>query len=474
MKKRIVTLLVLVLCMVVEVAKADFTFSTPTSLGPMVNTSSGEGPCCISSDGLELYFTSDRPGGSGNFDIWVTTRETIDDEWGTPMNLGPQVNAGQEDALACISHDGLELYFTSIRPGGYGSFDTWVTTRKTVNDAWGTPANLGPPVNTFGQEHAPRLSTDGLELYFSSYNRPGGYGAADIWVAKRTTVDDPWEPPTNLGPVVNSSADENFPFISANGLALYFSEDYGGPYRPGGFGDVDMWATTRASVNDPWGTPLNLGPIINSSSLDSLPITSPDGSMLYFCSERPGGFGGLWGDIYQARVIPIVDFNGDGMVDAADMCIIVDNWHTENTLCDIAPAPLGDGFVDVQDLIVLAEHLFEPFPPLDPVEVNEEDDGGQVELKLGQILVVTLESNPTTGYRWEQAENQQSILKQIGEADFKPSETGEPPLVGAGGWEIFRFRAASAGQMTLQLVYHRPWEEGVEPPKTFSLQVVVP
>ena len=61
----------------------------------------------------------------------------------------------------------------------------------------------------------------------------------------------------------------------------------------------------------------------------------------------------------------------------------------------------------------------------------------------------------------------------MGEAEFKPSETGEPPLVGAGGWEIFRFKAISAGQMILQLVYHRPWEEGVEPLETFSLWVVV-
>ena len=95
------------------------------------------------------------------------------------------------------------------------------------------------------------------------------------------------------------------------------------------------------------------------------------------------------------------------------------------------------------------------------------------ELEQGQILVVTLKSNPTTGYGWEVAENQESILEQMGEAEFKQSETGEPPLVGAGGWEIFRFKAISAGEMTLQLVYHRPWEEGVEPLKTFSLQVVV-
>ena len=67
-------------------------------------------------------------------------------------------------------------------------------------------------------------------------------------------------------------------------------------------------------------------------------------------------------NIWQVEVTPIVDLNSDGIVDATDMCIIVDNWYTDNSLCDIAPAPMGDGVVDVQDLIVLAEHLFETIP----------------------------------------------------------------------------------------------------------------
>ena len=68
-------------------------------------------------------------------------------------------------------------------------------------------------------------------------------------------------------------------------------------------------------------------------------------------------------DLWQVPIIPIVDLNGDGIVDAADMCIVVDNWGTDNQLCDIGPMPWGDGIIDVQDLIVLAEHLFEEVPP---------------------------------------------------------------------------------------------------------------
>jgi hypothetical protein len=104
---------------------------------------------------------------------------------------------------------------------------------------------------------------------------------------------------------------------------------------------------------------MNLGPIVNSTSLDVAPVISPDGFTLYFGSTRSGGLGGTWGDMYQAPIIPIFDFNGDGIVDSADMVIMIDNWGTDNSLCDIGPTPLGDGIVDVDDLKVLAEHLFE-------------------------------------------------------------------------------------------------------------------
>jgi hypothetical protein len=95
--------------------------------------------------------------------------------------------------------------------------------------------------------------------------------------------------------------------------------------------------------------------------MDATAEISPDGSTLLFTSNRPGGQGGL--DLWQASIIPIVDLNSDGIVDSADMVIIVDHWGTDNPLCDIGPMPWGDGVVDVQGLIVLAEHLFEEFPP---------------------------------------------------------------------------------------------------------------
>ena len=348
-------------------AKADFTFGTPVNLGPTVNSPSEPGtyrgddvPNCFSTDGLEMYLLSRRTGGQGLYDIWVSKRETVNDEWDTPVNLGPKVNSSTWDGGAYISADGLELYFDSTRSGGYGDWDIWMTRRATKDDAWGIPENLGPVVNSSYGESTSWISPDSLELYFSS-NRSGGFGDWDIWVSRRATKDDPWEEPVNLGPIVNSSACD-VGILSPDCLLLFYSNDIIGPIRPGGFGGSDLWMTRRASVSDPWGEPVNLGPIVNSSRHDCCPRISPDGSTLYFSSARPGGLGGPFcGDIWQAPIIPVVDFNSDGIVDAADVCIMIEHWLTDYSFCDIGPMPWGDGIVDVRDLIVLSEHLFEDY-----------------------------------------------------------------------------------------------------------------
>lgn len=342
-----------------QVARADFTFGEPRNLGPLVNSVADEAPDCVSHDGLELYFDSLRPGGYGSWDLWVTKRATRDEAWGVPENLGPLVNTAGPDSLAYLSADGLELYFGSgDRPGGYGNGDLWVTRRATREAAWSVPENLGPAVNSPAQEGGPWISPGGLELYFGS-KREGGYGSEDIWVSRRPTVDDPWGHATNLGPVVNSRASEGLLGMSPDGLLLLFSEDYNAPLRPGGHGSIDMWYTRRTSASDPWGPPVNLGPVVNTASMESGARLSSDGLTLYFGSGRPGGYGGSfgWGDIYAAPIIPITDFDGDGAVDAGDMSIMVHHWGQGESLCDVGPMPWGDGVVDIEDLIVLAQHL---------------------------------------------------------------------------------------------------------------------
>jgi predicted secreted protein len=344
-----------------------------------------------------------------------------------------------------------------------------MTRRETLTDAWGTPENLGSTVNSSYWEGTPCISADDLVLYFTS-DRPGGSGGSDIWMAKRKTKDEDWDMPVNLGPIVNSTDWEYGVSVSADGLALFLM------VVGSGSGGCDLWMTTRIGKDQDWGATVNLGPTVNSSIWEYRPSISTclpgSGCTLYF-TRRPGM--DPPSTIWETKVNPIVDLNGDGIVDAADMCIMIDHWDGDNPLCDIGPMPWGDGVVDVEDIIVLAEHLFDEFPPSESVEVNEENDGGQVELESGQILVVTLESNPSTGYRWEVAASGGStecILEQLGEAEFISSDTSDPPLVGAGGWEVFRFKPVNTGQMILKLIYHRSWED-VEPLKTFSIEVIV-
>jgi hypothetical protein len=118
MKKTISLVLVLALGLTAEVANADFTFGTPTNLGPPVNSSSYDALASMSADGLSLYFASGRPGGSGSDDLYVAMRVTKKDDWGTPVNLGPTVNSSGLDHCARISADGLSLNFSSWRSGG--------------------------------------------------------------------------------------------------------------------------------------------------------------------------------------------------------------------------------------------------------------------------------------------------------------------------------------------------------------------
>jgi hypothetical protein len=330
-------------------AKADFDFGEPTNLGPTINSAYADGSACVSSDGLELYFMSERDGGFGKQDIWLATRETSNDAWRQPVNLGSNINSLNGEYQPAISSDGLEFYFTRVLDNP----NIFVSTRPSKDAPWTPAVPLGPPVSSyFG--FCPEISSDGLSLYFCSYH-PGGYGGSDIWVTTRAMIGDPWSEPVNLGPDVNSSVagGDLQPSISSDGRILLFDSRRTSSNRV-------LWLSSRSNKEDPWawGPPMLLGPAINLEGIKTAgPEISTDGSTLYLTSERPGGYGGI--DIWQAPIIPIVDFNGDGIVDAGDVCGMIDHWATDNPLCDIGPMPWGDGIVDVEDLVVLSEHLFE-------------------------------------------------------------------------------------------------------------------
>jgi hypothetical protein len=357
MKKIISLVLVLVLGLAAEVAKADFIWGTPTNLGPEVNSSYGDGAACISANGLELYFTSERPGGYGGLDLWVMKRPTTEDDWSDPVNLGSPANSQYSYWEPSISSDGLSLYFSDGHmmpdgswpsfgnhlPGGLGGQgDIWMVTRETIHNAWGAPINIGPAVNSRNAIY-PSISADGLSLYLQSH-QPN----CDIMVATRESTSDSFGNPVK--PVflknVNSTTGEWMPNISVDGRMLFFSRN----------ASTEIWVAMRATIYDDFGFPVKLPPQISMSPyLNTSPSISPDGSTLYFDSDRPGGVGSY--DIWQVSISPVVDFNGDGIVDSDDTRIMIDYWHTDNSLCDIGPMPWGDGIVDAQDLGVLLEHL---------------------------------------------------------------------------------------------------------------------
>jgi hypothetical protein len=220
-------------------AKADFFFGEPVNLGPVINTASVDATNCISSDNLELYFGSNRPGGLGDLDIWVSTRQNVNEAWGPAYNIGAPVNSPYVEAYPSISSDGLTLYFSDLysgtpRPGGLGGADIWMATRSSRNDPWATPVNLGAPINSSAMDISPTISGDGLILVFAS-SRVGTSGPYDLWMSTRATVQDPWDTPVNLGANVNSTDGELECSMSADGLALFFPSG-----RAGGFSTYDL------------------------------------------------------------------------------------------------------------------------------------------------------------------------------------------------------------------------------------------
>jgi hypothetical protein len=209
------------------------------------------------------------------------------------VNLGASVNSAWREASPSLSADGLVLYFFSDRPGGFGAQDVWQANRSSVTEPFGEAVNLGASINSGINEVGPAISHDQVTLWFG---RSGAseWGGSDLYIAERATTADGFASAVNVGPPINTQYWEAGPAISADGLSLYFHSD-----RPGGQGDQDIWCCTRASTEAPWDIPFNLGPEVNSPHYDAAPWVSPDGLTLLFSSNRPGGLGAR--DVYVCR-----------------------------------------------------------------------------------------------------------------------------------------------------------------------------
>lgn len=210
------------------------TWNLATPLSAKINTSKyNEGAQTISPDGKYLFFTGcNRPDGLGRCDIYVSHREGKD--WGEPYNIGAPVNSEYWESQPAISPDGRTLYFISNRPGGSGGYDIWKST-ITEDAKWGPAINLGPEINTANDENTPFLHADGRTLYFSSNGWPG-FGNKDIFYSR---LDDSgkWKTPINIGFPINSFDDESGLIVSADGNLGLFSSNL-----KGGFGGQDIYS----------------------------------------------------------------------------------------------------------------------------------------------------------------------------------------------------------------------------------------
>ncbi|MEM6723481.1 MAG: OmpA family protein [Bacteroidota bacterium] len=227
-----------------------------------INTPKNEGLAKFSFGSESIYFAScQRDDITRSCDIFVTEMEeyhviTIEEVEG-------KLNSDDWDSQPCISCDRKSLYFSSSRDGGYGGADIWVS--HFENGEWGLPRNLGPLINTQGDEESPFLAADGKTLYFSSTGHPG-FGDSDLFISR--LANDSWGRPVNLGFPINSQFEEHGVYIPAGADDIYFASQ-----RSGGFGGLDLY---RASLNNGLAPdPMILLKGKVTTKINAIPIETP-------------------------------------------------------------------------------------------------------------------------------------------------------------------------------------------------------
>ena len=229
--------------LVIARKNADGTWELPESLSDNINSSYNEGTCTISADGRRLLFTSCLGRrGFGSCDLFIT--EKMGDDWSEPVNRGDKVNGPEWDSQPSLSPDGRTLYFVSNRRGGQGGRDIWMSTLDDNNE-WTKAVNLGAAVNTPEEDVSPFIHPNNTTLYFASNGRTG-FGGYDIYFTERTAGG--WAEPENFGAPVNTGEDQVSLFISANGEKGYYSlEDQSNPEKKSVIYEFDVPEELRVS-----------------------------------------------------------------------------------------------------------------------------------------------------------------------------------------------------------------------------------
>lgn len=263
-------------------ADSNYQFK-PVNLGDSINTSVSEYYPALTIDSKQLIFT--RRLRNENEDFFETTN--TNGIWSMAKPLPGNINTNFNEGAQSISQDGQWLIFTGCNfPEGYGSCDLYIS--YLTPDGWSAAENMGNRINTDQWESAPSLSPDKRDLYFAS-RRFGGYGGSDIYVTHRL-ANGQWSEPENLGPGINTIGDEFCPFIHADNQTLYFTSS-----GHQGYGGDDLFLV-RKGENGKWGTPKNLGYPINTIQNEGSIIITTDGATAYYASDRADTRGGL--DLY--------------------------------------------------------------------------------------------------------------------------------------------------------------------------------
>ena len=260
----------------------DYKFE-PQNMGDSINSEVSEYYPTVTIDGNKFIYT--RRVNNNNEDFYESDR--VNGVWSKSRSLPGNINTNQNEGAQNISQDGQWLIFTGCNfPDGLGSCDLYIS--YLTSDGWSTPENMGDSINTEAWESAPSLSPDKRDLYFAS-RRPDGFGGSDIYVSHRG-LNGRWSAPENLGPVINTIGDEGTPFIHADNQSLYFTSS-GHP----GYGGDDLFVS-RKGPNGVWSKPENLGYPINTIENEGSLVIAADGKTAYYASDRADSRGGL--DLY--------------------------------------------------------------------------------------------------------------------------------------------------------------------------------
>lgn len=251
----------------------------PKNLGDSINSNVSEYFPALTIDGGKLFYT--RRVNNINEDFYSAAK--TGNSWTKGKGLPGDINTASNEGAQNISQDGQWLIFTGCNfPDGFGSCDLYIS--YLTNQGWSTPENLGETINTEAWESAPSLSPDKRDLYFAS-TRPGGYGKSDIYVS-HLQPNGKWSKPENLGPQINTPGNESTPFIHADNQTLYFTSD-----GHLGYGGDDLFLSRK--TGKAWSNAENLGYPINTVENEGSIVIDAEGKTAYYASDRSDSRGGL-------------------------------------------------------------------------------------------------------------------------------------------------------------------------------------